>query len=163
MKKSTRKIINSLSKYIGHEVIRTRKTMTGDWSYTDEPILLVGFTSDGLIRYRRSGIDARLLGNGEFTLPLSFTDRNWITYKNALIAKHNKLNKWRGKKIKRIRPTSTCNDHSYMCEYDFEKAPTLISASKYHMVIMHNDDFLKGQTTVLRSDYMNPKDWVLAE
>lgn len=159
MKKSTRKVINHLRQYVGHEVLRT-KPACGDWSYThDEPLLLVGFTSDGCIRYRHTGIDAQLLGDRELVLPIHFTDRNWITYKKALKAKGNELNKWRGKKIRRIRPTSTCGDRSFMSG----EAPTLISASKYHMVIMYNDFGLKGTKSVLRSDYMNPEDWELAE
>lgn len=163
MKKSTKKVINSLSKYIGHEIIRT-KPAHGDWSYTSrDALLLVGFTSDGCIRYRHTGIEANLLGNEEYVLPFYFTDRNWITYKKALKAKSNELNKWRGKKIKRIRPTATIGDRSYMCEFGFEEPVTLVSASKYHMVIMHNDFLLKGKTSVLRSDFINPEDWVLAE
>ena len=166
MKKSTKKIINTLSKYIGLEIIRTKPTSAigyvKDWSYTSDPIVLIGFTADGCIRYRHTGMEARFFGNEEYTLPFSFTDRNWITYKKALRAKNNELNKWRGKKIKRIRPTATCGDRSYMCEYGFEEPPTLISASKYHMVIMNNDIGLKGDKSILRSDYMNPEDWVLA-
>ena len=159
MKKSTRKVINHLRQYVGHEVLRT-KTARGDWSYTNgSPLLLVGFTSDGYIRYRHTGFEAQILGDKEFTLPVQFTDRNWITYKKALKAKGNELNKWRGKKIRRIRPTSTIGDHSFMSG----EAPTLISASKHHMVIMYNDICLKGKKHVLRSDYMNPEDWKLAE
>lgn len=162
MKKSTRKIISYLSKYIGFEVIRT-KPAGGDWSYTSEPILLVGFTKDGRIKYRHKGVDAKILGNKVFVLSKNFTDRNWITYKKALQAEHNQLNQWRGKKIKRIRPTAICGDHSFMCESYGDKAPTLISASKYHMVIQYNDILLEGHKSVLRSEYINPEDWVLAE
>lgn len=154
MKKSTRKVISShLKQYVGHEIIRT-KPARGDWSYTDDdPLLLVGFTSDGCMRCRKTGFDALIFGEEEFTLPFCFTDRNWITYKKALRAKGNELNKWRGKKIRRIRPT-TLGDRSYMSG----AAPILISASKYHMVIMDN-----MEKYVLRSDYMKPEDWELAE
>ncbi len=156
MKKSTRKVINHLRQYVGHEILRTKPT-NGDWSFTDDsPLLLVGFTSDGCIRYRYTGSEARFFGYDEFVLPFYFTDRNWITYKKAFKAKGNVLNKWRGKKIRRIRPTSTCGDRSFMSG----DAPTLISASKYHMVI---ECGLKGTKCVLRSDYMNPEDWELAE
>ena len=158
MKKSTRKVINHLRQYVGHEVLRT-KPAGRDWSYTDDsPLLLVGFTSDGCIRYRHTGFEARIFGDGEFVLPFCFTDRNWITYKKALKAKGNELNKWRGKKIRRIRSTSF-GDHSFMSG----EAPTLISASKHHMVIMYNAIGLKGKKCVLSSDYMNPEDWELAE
>ena len=157
MKKSTRKVINHLRQYVGHEVLRT-KPACGDWSYTDDsPLLLVGFTSDGCIRYRHTGMKARILGDEEFVLPFHFTDRNWVTYKKALKAKSNELNKWRGKKIRRIRPTSTTG--AFMSGID----PTLVSASKHHMVIMYNVYWLKGTKIVLSSDYMNPADWELAE
>lgn len=163
MKKSTRKIINYLKQYIGLEVIRTKPTSDiGDWSHTDEPIIILGFTSDGCIRYCHSGFGKIVFGDKEYILPFSFTDRNWITYKKAQRAKHNVLNKWRGKRIQRVRPTATCGDRSYMrCAY--QKAPTLVSASKYHMVIELHDTFLEGDKTVLRADYIKPEDWVLAE
>lgn len=155
MKKSTRKIINHLKQYIGLEVVRTKPTSgitwSGDWSHTDEPIIILGFTSDGCIRYRYSNDDR------ERTMPFAFTDRNWVTYKKAQRAKHNVLNKWRGKRIRRIRPTATCGDRSFM-----DDAPTLISASKYHMVIEYHMIGLEGRKCILRSDYMKPEDWVLA-
>lgn len=122
MKRATRKVINHLKQYVGHEVIRTKPALR-DWSNTDEPILLVGFTSDGCIRYRYTrGFLAKIFGNRELVLPIHFTDRNWITYKKARKAKGNELNKWKGKKIRRIRPTF-CGDGSYMSG----DAPTLIS------------------------------------
>lgn len=164
MKKSTRKIINYLKQYIGLEIIRTKptsgRTCAVDWSNTSEPIILLGFTSDGCIKYRHR--KTSIFGDTERTLPFDFTDRNWVTYKKALRAKHNVLNKWRGKEIKRLRPTATCGDRSYMCEYSFEKAPTLVSASKYHMVIEHHDVGLEGLKTILRADYIKPEDWALA-
>lgn len=166
MKKSTRKVVNYLKQYIGLEIIRTKptsgRTWTVDWSHSDEPIILLGFTSDGCIRYRHSGFNKTVFGNKEYILPFDFTDRNWVTYKKALRAKHNVLNKWRGKEIKRLRPTATCGDRYYMCEYSFEKAPTLVSASKYHMVIEHHDIGLEGSKTILRADYIKPEDWALA-
>lgn len=157
MKESTRKVINHVQQYVGHEVIRTKPTR-GDWSHTDNPILLLGFTSDGCIRYRYTGIEARIFGNDEFVLPAHFTDRNWITYKKALKAEGNQLNKWKGKKIRRIRPAPISGDCSYM--YD---APTLVSASKYHMVVMENSLGLEGKKVVLNSSFMNSDDWELAE
>lgn len=59
MKNSTRKIINHLSKYIGLEVIRTKPTQDkiGDWSMTSAPIIILGFTEDGCIKYRYSGFN----------------------------------------------------------------------------------------------------------
>lgn len=159
MKKSTRKIISRLNQYVGREMLRTKPTINGDWSYTTTPILLLGFTSDGKIRYRHLGIDAEIFGNDEYVLPLSFTDRNWITRKKAIKPKHNELNKWRGQRIKRICPTSTYGDRSFMGLYP----PTLLSASKSHMLIMLNYPLLEGQECILRSDYMNPNEWVLAD
>lgn len=166
MKKSTRKTINFLTKYIGYEIIRTKPPAGWcyNWNYTDTPILLLGFTSDGRIRYRRTDYPF-LYGDQEFTLPPVFTDRNYITYKKALRAKGNELNKWKGKKIQRIRPTAVLGSRMYMWEFAplvWESAPTLVSASKHHMVIEF-DYMGKAKIKVLNSDYINPEDWVLAE
>lgn len=158
MKKSTRKTIKYLKRYEGHEIIRT-KPVSEDWSYTENPILLVGFTADGCIRYRETGFNLRIFGNQELVLPIQYTDRNWITYRKALKAKDNKLNEWRGKKIRRIRPTPIIGD----CSFIEASAPTLISASKHHMVIMYNDIGIEGDISILNRDYMNPEDWKLAE
>ena len=154
MKKSIKKIINYLSQYIGKEIIRTQPTAwpVRDWSYTDAPSILVGFTSEGCIQIRHTGWEAEIFGDKIYTLPISFTDRNWITYKKALQAKHNVLNQWKGHKIRRIRPAG---DHSYM---DSLNPPILVSASRYHMVIQ---DY-KGHKALLRADYTRPEDWVLA-
>ncbi len=118
----------------------------------DSPLVLVGFTPDGRIKC------CQILGKQERILPIYFTDRNWITYKKALRAKGNKLNKWKGKRIRRIRPTVIFGDRSYMSE-----APTLISASKHHLVIICNDIDFKGEKRVLSADYANPEDWELVE
>lgn len=76
MKKALRKTINYLNQYVGHEILRT-KPEHGDWSYTHgDPILLVGFTPDGCIRYQHTRLDAKILGDEEYVLPLHFTDRN---------------------------------------------------------------------------------------
>ena len=159
MKRSTRKVINHLRQYVGHEVIRT-KPVRGDWSYTHgSALLLAGFTPDGCIKYRHTGREARSFGDEEFVLPIWFTDRNWITYKKALRAKGNKLNKWKGKKIRRIRPTATFGD----CSFTSGEAPTVISASKHHLMIMYNDIGLKGKKSLLGADYAFPEDWELAE
>lgn len=158
MKKSTKKTINYLKRFIGHEIIRT-KPAGKDWSYTgDDPILLVGFTSDGLIRYQYTGFDLENLGSKERVLPIHFTDSNWITYKKALRAENNKLNQWKGKKIRRICITCRGID-----DYISGEAPTLISASKHHMVIMHNDFKRKGKKRVLGPDFVKFENWELAE
>lgn len=159
MNSSTKKAIKYLRRFVGHKIYRT-KPCFGDWSYTSEdPLLLVGFTSDDRIIYRRTGRSAKELGRKESVLPIIYTDCNWITYKNALKAKGNQLNKWKGRKIRRIRPTATFGDHRYM----WEEGVTLISASKYHMVIRYTNHFKEVETDVLRSDYMNPEDWELVE
>lgn len=153
MKKSTKKVINHLRRYVGHAVLRTKPTHR-DWSYTDgDPLLLVGFTPDGCIKYRHTGFDLVIFGDGEFILPISFTDYNWISYKKALKSKGNKLNMWKGKKIKRIHPVATSGDRSYMNGY----APTLVSASKHHIVIMSH-----GKKKVLGPNYSLFEDWELA-
>ena len=160
MKKSRKKVIKYLKKrYVNHEVLRT-KPARGDWSHTDgKPIILIGFTPDGKIKYKYTGSDVLTFGDKEFILPIYFTDRNWITYNSALKAKGSALNKWKGKRIRRIRPTGRFYDHSYM----HGEAPTLIAASKHHIVLKLNDPGLKGLTRVLPAIYANPADWELAE
>ena len=98
MRKSTRKVIEHLRAYVGHEVIRIKPVCGNNWSYTASPLLLTGFTSEGCIKCRYTGEEVQYFGDEEFVLPFCFTDRNWITYKKALKAKGNDLNKWRGKK-----------------------------------------------------------------
>lgn len=153
MKKSVKKIVNRLNQFIGHEIVRTKPTCTGDWSCTNEaPIILIGFTFDGCIIYKHTGWDARLLGTQNFYLPITFTDRNWITYAKALRPKSNPLNIWRGKKIRRIRPTEF-GGTSFMNE-----APILISATNKHILVRSDD----GYEFFLDSRYAKKEDWELA-
>lgn len=54
MKRETmKKTINQLKKYIGKEIIRTKPTCKGDRSYTSDAILLLGFTPEGRIIYKK--------------------------------------------------------------------------------------------------------------
>ncbi len=159
MKKSTKKIINHLKPFIGHEIIRTIP-VSNDANFTSYPVLLVGFTSNGCIRCRGTVHPSSILSeNTEYVLPLLFTDRNWITYKKALRSKNNRLNEWKGKKIRRIHPTSFCEDYSYMDS----KGVLLISASKHHLLIKNKSHFCNETTRVLNFDFANPEDWILAE
>lgn len=148
--KTMKKTINRLSNYIGKEIIRTQPTYKNDGSYTKEPILLLGFTTDGRIRYKHTK-EIWLYGDGEKVLPASFTDMNWITYKKALRSGGNNLNKWKGKKIIRINPTIKGS-------ISFMKEPVvLISASRYHIVVLHDNE-----PKVLSREYAEFKDWILA-
>lgn len=122
---------------------------------TDSPILLKGFTSDGRIIVCYLGRDAKIFGSEEKIFDIEFTDKNWITYKYALQPRDNPLNKWRGKRIRRIVPVMRLRaDKSFMDNYD---APILVAASKYHIVVK-----TEFGNMVLSSDYARPKDWVLA-
>lgn len=158
MKKSTRKTINSLRKYIGHEIIRTHP-IHGDWSYTDDPLLLTGFTPDGRIKYIHTGNGKNIFGSKEYILPIYYTDRHWITFKKALRPKNNPLNQWIGKKIIMTHPEPITGDRSFTHE---ECPVTLVSASRYHITIMYNDFGLKGKKITLASRFNNPNDWRLA-
>ena len=153
MKKSLKKTIAHLRKFVGHEIIRTKPTTDiGDWSYTDEPVVFVGFTQDGCIKY----IDPRL-GDKVRIFPLTFTDRNWITLKKALKPKGNPLNKWRGKKV--VRNCPTCyGDYSFLRSDIPGDEQILISASKYHIIL---EDKIVGKI-ICDSRYNNPNDWELA-
>lgn len=77
MKKSLKKTIAYLRQFVGYEIIRTKPTTNVvDWSYTDEPVIFVGLTQDGCIKYIDPKFDDKVR-----ILPLTFTDRNWITFK----------------------------------------------------------------------------------
>lgn len=148
--KTMKKTINRLSKCIGKEIIRTNPTYDGDGSYIEKPILLLGFTTDGRIRYRHTTF-SWLFGDEEKTLPISFTDMNWITYRKALRSGGTKLSKWKGKKIRRIKPTAM-GDKSFM-----DEPVTLLCASKSHMVVKdYRSEF------VLDQRYTRFEDWIIA-
>ncbi len=153
MKKSLKKTIAHLRKFVGHEIIRTKPTTDiGDWSYTDEPVVFVGFTQDGCIKYIDPKFDDKVR-----ILPLTFTDRNWITLKKALKPKGNPLNKWRGKKV--VRNCPTCyGDYSFLRSDIPDNEQKLISASKYHIIL---EDKIVGKI-ICDSRYNNPNDWELA-
>ena len=150
MKKSLKKTINHLENFVDCEITRTKPTTNVvDWSYTDEPVVFVGFTQDGCIKY----IDPKLDDEVRI-LPLTFTDRNWITFKKASKPKGNPLNKWRGKKV--VRNCPTCYGENSFLRGDIPGK--LISASKYHIIL---EDKLLGKI-ICNSRYNNPKDWELA-
>lgn len=155
MKKSLKKTINHLENFVGHEMICTKPTTNNNrviWSYTNEPVVFVGLTQDGCIKYINSKLDDKVR-----ILPLTFTDRNWITFKKASKPKGNPLNKWRGKKV--VRNCPTCyGDYSFLRSDIPGNEQILISASKYHMIL--EDKFL-GKITC-DSRYNNPNDWELA-
>lgn len=154
MKKSLKKTIAHLRKFVGHEIIRTKPTTDiGDWSYTDEPVVFVGFTQDGCIKYIDPKFDDKVGG----VLPLTFTDRNWITFKKASRPKGNPLNKWRGKKV--VRNCPTCyGDKSFLRSDVPGDDQILISASKYHIIL---EDKSLGEI-ICNSTFSNPNDWELA-
>lgn len=155
MKKSLKKTINHLENFVGHEMIRTKPTTNNNrviWSYTNEPVIFVGLTQDGCIKYIDPKLDDKVR-----ILPLTFTDRNWITFKKASKPKGNPLNKWRGKKV--VRNCPTCyGDESFLRSDVPGDEQILISASKYHIIL--EDKFL-GKITC-NSRYNNPNDWELA-
>lgn len=169
MKKSTKKTINYLKRYIGHEIIRTKPTSMGDWSYTLHPIFLLGFTNEGRMICNSEG--------KEIILSFDYINRNWISYKKALRAKNNKLNIWRGKRIKRIHPVyhnvkrksardrsfREIVDKSFMCIFEHQKPPILVSASKHHIVLKLQNVGLEGEIVVVDERYAKFEDWTLVE
>lgn len=164
MKKSLKKTIAYLRQFVGYEIIRTKPTTeVGDWSYTDEPVIFVGLTQNGCIKYidpKQDGcikyIDPKI--DDEVRIfPLTFTDRNWITLKKASKPKGNPLNKWRGKRVVRKCPTC-CGDYSFLRSDIPDNEQKLISASKYHIIL---EDKIVGKI-ICDSRYNNPNDWELA-
>ena len=155
MGKSKEEVIEKLSKYVGKRIIRTRKTEFGDRSYTNESIVLLGFTDNGRIIAETSI-------SKKYILSPDFTDNNWMLYEKIFEPNAaNPINKWRWKKVKRIAPTQN-GDCFGMCTRNSEKAPTLVAASKHHVVIISNSPGEEGEIIILESKFKNPKDWVLA-
>ena len=163
-----------LKKLIGKEIIRIGPTKNGDWSYSGTPVLFEGFTSDNKMKIKSIKEYSIVFFNEETReLPLCFTDDKWILLEDALKAEDNKLNKLIGKKIKRIRPVYNVRffhgrmlafdeykeDCSYMCKYG-AIPPTLVSASKYHMVVKDHDAGGNEKLVIIGPRYSNPKDWV---
>lgn len=153
MNKATRKTVNHLRRLVGHKVIRTKQTVgIRDFSYTDKPLILKGFTNKGEMIIQYAGYTK------ERTLPLYFTDRNWKLYSRALNVEDSELSKWKGKKILRTTPTKKIHSTSFMRE-----PAKLIAASKYHMIVEFTCGGLQGMRTMLNCEYTNPKEWKLAE
>lgn len=158
----------SLKKLAGKEIIRIGSTINGDWSFTNEPVLLKGFSSDNsmIIQYIK---EYNIFSDERIdVLSVYFTDDNWILLEDALKSEDNELNKLIGKRIKRIRPVENLSrryihreDHSYMCEYG-EIPPTLVSASKYHMFLKEYDARGNENHIIIGPRYSNPKDWIEA-
>lgn len=157
-----RDTINYLRKFVGHKVVRTKRTArTGDGSYTDTVLILRGFTEKGevIIQYAEGTFERRCFGPVEEVLPIEFTDRNWKLYSRVRKVPDSELNKWRGKKIRRTTPTIG-GDRSYMRE-----PVKLIAASRYHLIIEYTEamGWLQGTQQLLRYEFANPKEWELAE
>ena len=113
-----------------------------DYSYTDDPIIITGLTSDGRIICK--DVDGRY----ERILDTAFTDCNWVKYSSTFKATKNPLNKLRGQKVRRIRPT-TRGDKSFM-----SGNVVIVNATYSHVVIE-----FKGEKVVLGREYTNHKDW----
>lgn len=163
-KKIATRVAENLAKYVGKNIIRTKPTKNGDWSYTDgEPIKFLGIDKTGKLHYQYTGKDTKIFGNGEFVLSRDFVDENWILFQEAINPQENNpLNKWIGKKIKRICPTEY-GDKSYMCAMSYEYPVTLISASRFHVFIEYNNPNFKGEKKLLNPRMSKTEDWVLAE
>lgn len=159
MDKKLRKVIQSMRPYIGQQIIRIAPAIypsgvgVKDYSYGSEPVILRGFSSKGEARITRSDKQNRHAHN----CSISFTDRNWILYSDISCTGKSRLNKWRGRRIKRIRATKL-GDRSFMSEEGVE----LIWATPYHVNISWN--FMgEPRECLLNSLYAAPEDWVPVE
>ena len=66
---------------IGRKICRLSPTKSGDQRFVDnDPILLVGFTLNGQIRFKYIGERSSLYRGREQTLPLEFNDSKWVLY-----------------------------------------------------------------------------------
>ena len=162
MNKTIKKTVNSLKRFIAHTIIRTRETeIVGDFSYTDIPLILRGFSAKGemIVQYANQTFERKVFGSTEHTLPIYFTDHNWKLYSRIKRVSDSELSKWIGKKVRRTVPTKNFGDRSFM-----DKPVTLVAASKYHLIIKREDS-LWGTTDLytLRYEYADPREWELAE
>ena len=162
-----------LTQFIGKEIIRTSPALISvnppfqnrvsapayDWTYTEIPILLSGFSEKGAIKFqyvRKEGS----FGKEEFTIPAYFTDKNWTTLADAMkLDEDNLFNEWGGKKIKRIRPTVRGLE-TFMVNSKSEVAPKLLYVAKNHILLQ---PFNGRKTMIFGPDYLIQNDWVLAE
>lgn len=153
MKKSIKKIINRLKPLVGHEIIRIKPTCYGDFSLTNRPIVLLGFTAKGELIVQ----DKQFYGTKfyERALSVGFTDWFWISYKRATKTGNSPLNKWCGKKIKRTTPVflQFGKDESFM-----NNSYILLHASKHHVVLGD-----RTKERILDCRYAKPEDWALDE
>ena len=170
--KPVKVIPKSLKELVGKKIIRITSTINGDWSFTNEPILLKGFTSNNTMIIKYIKEYSRDFGEKIDELPICFTDNKWILLEDAIKVGDNELNNLIGKKIKRIRPVYIVKyfgkrkflidqykeDRSYMYEYG-EIPPILVSASKYHMVVKEYDVSGNENLIIIGPRYSNPKDW----
>lgn len=158
MAKVTQKTLSMLEGLTACVVIRTEATVTGDISYTNEPMVLLKIkesifgTARLVVTYPSNYIDGKAKGK-TLTLRPEFTDDKWITYYDAKAGGDSPLNKWIGKKIKRRKPTKRGNTSC------MKKSQELIHANQHHMVLLSED----GNEIFLGPDYTNPDDWILAE
>ena len=150
MKKSTKKIVKHLQRYVGIQIIRINPNVEGDYTYTDRAVILVGFTENGAMIVKLTKF-----GN-EWVLSNVFTDYMWIPYSQALLAKNNRLNEWRGKRTKR----KIMNSMEKFCKDRFLlENTTLLSASRHHVFF----ETKYGGVIILGSQYAKFSEWELAE
>ena len=160
MKKSIKKTVRYLRRFIGKEIVRTKTTyypgfrsIIGGLSYSNEFQILIGFTPDGRMIIRSSH------GGGAHTLRIEFTDRNWIPKGRALRARHNTLNEYRGKMIKQIEPILYPGTNYMNCSFMGEPV-RLISASKKHVIVWC---YSTNSRLILGPEYANPGNWVVVD
>lgn len=186
MEMSAKKVIDrKLKKLVGQKIIRIGPTMNYDWTFTEEFVILKGFTLDGRMKIQYT---EGTFSNQEDTLSIDFTDCKWIQSSMAMKPKGNSLNKYIGQRITRVKPAVSPRskgtapifllgsigstkgieympfnfnqseyivDNSYMNE-SFEKASTLVAATKHHVILESNT---VGGIIILPSYFANPDDW----
>lgn len=159
MNKKLRKNIHFLRKMIGHKIIRYRETTSGDFSFTSDPVILRGLTSDGcMIVSFPEGTFGFLLHKEIDILPKSFSDRNWKLYSRIKLCPEGHCSKWVGKYIHRVKPTSRIGDRSFI-----QEPVRLIAASKWHFIVEYNLSRWHKVRSILNYDYTNPKHWELVK
>lgn len=154
----------NLKSYIGKKMIRFQPAHLNqngkDYAHMNgAPLLFSGFTEDGKIKYRFTGMECRLFGDQENILPFHFNDDGWLTFEEATTPdENNPLNKWIGQTIMRISTTSE-TDRYYVCNDDY----ILGAASKYHLYVKYADPCMHDEYIFLDDTYTDPTQWVSKE
>ncbi len=136
------------------------KTGVKDYSYSSNPMVFDEIDANGnyIMHYPAGSFEGRFLGTKPKVMEKEFSDNNWRPVTNLYDGVKTKLNLFRGKLVRRVKPVlfedGTIMDIAFMRE-----AVKLVSATRYHVTCQRVKD---GDIYVCDSRYANPDDWTIA-